>query len=262
MKFSIARKLTIAFGIVLLLMAVLATVAIISLNRARVAAEQLIEIQEIVIAVDRATEKVFQERVALDSYFFTGNEQGKAQFELAYDDYTDAWAVVRNHRAEEYPDMLRTIEQQRTTNYNLYYNALLFHETSLGDLNRVMEQMGEADAYYKTKLGPSLQGIRELELNRAEQLSATTLRLHSIMLIVASVVSVLTIATAIFAAYRIGNGIQSAAVHLTSAAESISRGDLDVPIQVDTGDEMQRLGEAIDRMRISLKAAFERLRSR
>jgi HAMP domain-containing protein len=49
-------------------------------------------------------------------------------------------------------------------------------------------------------------------------------------------------------------------LYLSSAAESISRGDLDSPIIAETGDEMEDLARSIERMRVSLKAAIERLR--
>ncbi len=49
---------------------------------------------------------------------------------------------------------------------------------------------------------------------------------------------------------------------LTEAANRISLGELDEPIAVNTGDEIGELGESLERMRISLKQAIERLRSR
>jgi CHASE3 domain sensor protein len=259
---TIARKLTYAFGVVLLLMGIMVVLAIFSLFQARQTAEELIEIQQVVQAVDSAVGKVFEERVALDSYFFTGKESGKAQFERAYDEYEAAWAVVKNHRGDEIPQLLTEIEQKRVTNYNLYYNALVFHETTIGDLQKVMDQMSQADVYYEDTLGPALAQFRDSELERAQHLSTSAQRLFTTMLITAAIAGALALTIAVFAAHRIGSGINQAAVHLSEAADSISRGDLDVAIQVDTGDEMQRLAESIERMRTSLKAAIERLRSR
>lgn len=262
MKLTIARKLTLAFGGVLLLMGILAVLAVFSLNQARNTAEELIEIQQVVQAVDQAVGKVFEERIALDSYFFTGNEEGKAQFAEAFEEYEVAWAVVTNHRGDEIPGLLTDIEQKRKANYDLYYEAVRVHTYSMGDLEQVMVQMAQADTYYEDALRPALEQLRQGELTRAQQVSNTARRLFSTMLIMVSVVAVIAFVIALFAAQRIGSGINRAAVHLSEAAESISRGDLDVPIQVNTGDEMQRLAESIERMRTSLKAAIERLRSR
>ncbi len=41
----------------------------------------------------------------------------------------------------------------------------------------------------------------------------------------------------------------------------ISRGDLDIPIEINQAGEIGELAKAIDRMRTSLKAAIERLRT-
>jgi HAMP domain-containing protein len=47
---------------------------------------------------------------------------------------------------------------------------------------------------------------------------------------------------------------------IVNAANAISRGDMDVEIDVNQGGEIGDLAEAIDRMRTSLRAAIERLR--
>jgi HAMP domain-containing protein len=49
---------------------------------------------------------------------------------------------------------------------------------------------------------------------------------------------------------------------ITEAANKISLGDMDVSIQVKSGDEIEKLGDSLERMRISLKSAIERLRRR
>ena len=49
-------------------------------------------------------------------------------------------------------------------------------------------------------------------------------------------------------------------LHLTHAAEKISLGEFDFPIEVKTRNELQELGVALDRMRESLRTCIERLR--
>jgi HAMP domain-containing protein len=49
---------------------------------------------------------------------------------------------------------------------------------------------------------------------------------------------------------------------LTRAADRISRGKLGRPVELDTGDELSDLAQAIERMRISLEEGMERLRRR
>ncbi len=47
---------------------------------------------------------------------------------------------------------------------------------------------------------------------------------------------------------------------IIDATNAISRGDLDIPIEINQAGEIGELAKAIDRMRASLKAAIERLR--
>jgi C4-dicarboxylate-specific signal transduction histidine kinase len=51
-------------------------------------------------------------------------------------------------------------------------------------------------------------------------------------------------------------------VHLTDVANRISMGELDTRIDIDRGDELGQLAEAIGRMQASLQATIERLRAR
>jgi methyl-accepting chemotaxis protein len=50
---------------------------------------------------------------------------------------------------------------------------------------------------------------------------------------------------------------------ITEAADKISLGELDISIQVRaSGDEIEKLANSLERMRVSLKSAIERLRKR
>ena len=76
------------------------------------------------------------------------------------------------------------------------------------------------------------------------------------------VVTVVVAAAAVVLALYLSQGIIRPVVLLSAAADSISRGDLDVPIAVTSRDEIGDLAESVERMRASLKAAIERLRAR
>lgn len=47
---------------------------------------------------------------------------------------------------------------------------------------------------------------------------------------------------------------------LTARADAISRGELEESIEFSSGDEFEQLAEAIERMRVGMRGAFERLR--
>ncbi|MBE9479700.1 MAG: HAMP domain-containing protein [Chloroflexi bacterium] len=262
MKLSIGRKLVLAFGIVLVLMMVVGVLAVLQLNRARMTTEELIQIQEVIMAVDNAAGKIFEERVALDSYIFAGDEAGKTEFEQAKEAYEISWDVVKNHRGSEIPELIRAVEQARLVNHDLYSRTVVYHESTLGELINVVDKMTEADLYYEEHLKPAMQNLRDEEIARAREIAENARAISNTMLIAVAIVSALALGISIWAAYTISRGITQAAVHLSDATESISRGDLDVQIDVHTGDEMEVLAESIERMRVSLKAAIERLRVR
>jgi HAMP domain-containing protein len=74
--------------------------------------------------------------------------------------------------------------------------------------------------------------------------------------VVAGLAVVVQVAAAVIFSRRMITSIQG----IVDAANSISRGDMDVLIDVDQTGEIGELAKAIDRMRTSLKAAIERLR--
>lgn len=83
-------------------------------------------------------------------------------------------------------------------------------------------------------------------------------RVQIIILVVTLLALVVAVAGAVVGAQRLTRPI----VELTEAANRISLGELDVPITADSDDEIGTLAESLDRMRISLKQAIERLRKR
>ena len=60
----------------------------------------------------------------------------------------------------------------------------------------------------------------------------------------------------------LANRIISPIIYLTQKADDISQGNLDEKIAVRTRDEIQHLGEALERLRESVKIALERLKKR
>ncbi|MBI4850665.1 MAG: HAMP domain-containing protein [Acidobacteria bacterium] len=85
--------------------------------------------------------------------------------------------------------------------------------------------------------------------------------LNKVLLIIVLIVLVFilgAIGVAIFAAQKLTKPI----IELTEASNNISLGKLDESIQIKSDDEIGQLAEALERMRISLKQALDRLRSR
>jgi HAMP domain-containing protein len=127
------------------------------------------------------------------------------------------------------------------------------------------EAAEELDQYLNDHYEPPLNQLmarRDQEIgDLKDELSAIRARLTTLRTMLVGVTVAALIAGAV-ADQLLARPIVVAAAHLATAAESISRGDLDTEINVNTGDEMESLADSLERMRGSLKAAIERLRRR
>jgi CHASE3 domain sensor protein len=81
MKLSIAYKLAIGFGIVVILLAAIAGISIFSLTRAQNLTQELIDLQKIVQATNRSKEALLAERVGIGHYILTGVPGGLEKME-------------------------------------------------------------------------------------------------------------------------------------------------------------------------------------
>ena len=260
MRLTIAAKLSIAFGLVLALLAAVGLLSVASLSRARAGARQLADSQIVLEGLNRSVEYLLRERVVLGHVWAGGAIQRTAEAEEARADFDEAWEVVRTFREADSPNMVRGIELGHETYDAALQEAVALYEANPDDLSAVMDRVGEADGLFYTAVEPAIKLLRDQELARVQQVQASVDRLVTLMVAVVSVAGASALIVAGAAAYLISRGIVRAASHLSLAAESISRGELDVPIEVSTGDEMEALAESIERMRVSLKEAIELLR--
>ena len=74
--------------------------------------------------------------------------------------------------------------------------------------------------------------------------------------------SLIPVALAILIAVGRARGLSRNVLYLTEKADQISRGDLDASVDLRSNDELDDLSEALERMRISMKEALDRLRRR
>jgi methyl-accepting chemotaxis protein len=262
MRFTVARKLWLAFAIVLVLLAAVAVLSVISLSAARTAAAQLVEIHRVMSAVDRSTESMLVERAMWTQYVATSDDRYATDARAARGRYAESWATVMEYGTEQQLAMVSDLQDAVPQYSNLLDWAVDTFEDNPQDPRLTLSQFNAADEFYSHVLSPLRDELYDIMSAQVDEAEARIDRLLTTMLVVAIVAGILAFTAAVLAAYMISRGITRAATHLAAAAESISRGDLDVAIEVKTGDEMQDLAESLDRMRASLKAAVERLRRR
>jgi len=262
MRLTIARKLWLAFAVVLALLVVLAVLAVSTLNAARDAVAYLIEIHQVVEATDRSTEQLLEERGALAEYYTTGDDQYLVEAEAARSAHSESWLAVKEYGLRQRLGVVQMVEDAAFAYHGILQTSMGIYEANPDNFTAAFQQLDIADDYYSYVYAPQR---RELSAEISARVGAAqdyVGRQLAAMRAVAVAVGAVALVIATASAYVISRGITRAARHLSAAAESMSRGDLDVEIEVKTGDEMEDLAEALERMRASLKAAIERLRRR
>ncbi len=91
---------------------------------------------------------------------------------------------------------------------------------------------------------------------------AAVVRTQQRLVLMASVAGVAVAILVALVAAIIGAGIARNVLYLADVAERMSLGELDIKVDKRSRDELGRLAEALERMRVSLKAAIERLKKR
>jgi len=230
MKLTIARKLFIGFGILVFLLVVIAVFSINSLNRTQVLTSELIEFQKVVQATNQCKEAIF--RIVDKGELLKEIEVIRVEYDRRLDQAISSLQANPDALDEGDPDVLDII------NANLDF----------------------ADSYAYSTMLPALDRLHEPELKALEELAASAERRAAVMTTLSVLFGLLSVIIGATAAFFISRGITRSSSELSKAADAISRGDLDVSIQINTGDEMEDLADSIERMRNSLKAAIERLR--
>jgi HAMP domain-containing protein len=257
MRLTIGRKLGIGFGIPLVLLILIGFGVLTGFTALTNATRDSIEAQQTIEFMERGMRLLLTERILLSRQFATGEETIAAEVR---EDYMQEWSNVVENASAEYSGLVVEIQNSVTIYHQYLEKAQVSFETNPDDVTNAIFQLNEADIFFIQIVEPAMGDLlaaAEVEKNQLagfmEDQIADIMRIAIVVVIIGSIVG-------IFSALTISRGITRAALYLSSAAESISRGDLDTPIVAETGDEMEDLARSIERMRTSLKAAIERLR--
>ena len=268
MKLTIARKLFIGFGILVFLLIIIAVFSANSLNQTQTLTSDLIEYQKVVQATNQCKEAIFTSRVGIVQTYLTGTRSGLSRTATARADYDSWWEVIKEYRTIGKAQLLHDIEvirleydrrlDQAITSLNANPDALDEGDPDVLDI--INANLDFADSYAYSTMLPALDRLYEPELKALEELAISAERRASVMTTLAVLFGFSSVIVGAAAAYLISRGITRSTSELSNAADAISRGDLDIPIKINTGDEMEDLADSIERMRNSLRAAIERLR--
>lgn len=262
MRLTIGRKMALGFGVVLVLLIVVVVMGAISLNRARIATDELVAIQSIMESIDRSAAYMLLSRMKISQYISTGEDIHAVDAASARRSQQAEWKVVRAYSAAQVPDMIRNIERVHTTYEGILGKVVTDYEANPKEIRPIFAALNDADQFYTHIVAPADEQLRSWHEAKLVEVRESVSSLIFTAFMVFALSGVVAVIVSVVAAYIISRGIIGAASHLSAAAASISRGDMDVPIEVKTGDELEDLGDSIERMRASLQAAIERLRIR
>jgi methyl-accepting chemotaxis protein len=232
------------------------------LNRTRAATDDLINIQRITEAIDRSAEDMLLERMKISQYISTGEAIHVVDAESMRRSRQEEWKFIRTQSEVAVQDMIQNIDRVHETYEGLLDKVVAAYKKNPKKGAVFFAQLNDTDQFYTNIVVPADRQLRkwnEASLAKIrESVRVLTVRALTIFAISGLIALIVSVA----AASIISLGIVRSATHLSRVAESISRGDLDTTIEVTTGDEMEELGRSIERMRVSLQAAIERLRIR
>lgn len=268
MKLTIGRKLGIGAAVTLLLMLAAIVTNLIGLDTVRASSLKSVtqlqaaqKFKDFVSAEDRSHSKLYE-------YVSDGDQPDLADFKVARSAVDQlgkpALEYCRGCHPSVAPDIqkeLTSIDQQRVSAMSLLDEAYSAYQAAPADAATADAKLSQAERIIQDQMDLAdtvesshasfVQNQIEGANREAQSLLVTNIVLGVLAVLISAAV---TIAVSV--------GIVGSIRRLRSAAEDISRGDMDAPIAVKTGDEMEDMAKSIERMRASLKAAIERLRGR
>ena len=259
------RKFIVAFGVVVLVLAVTAFIIASNLNNALETTNDLISFQEVVQATDKLQGALTEEQDAIGQYPLTGNDELLTRIDTAQVEYDQSWEVIVKNRGEEQIQLIADIEVARGV-YKDLLDELIAEYQSNPDNNDSADLLTDAINYYTQNVAPKFSDLSEPELENLaarvelEKASVNRKLLGSRIVLVLSILVGVFGVTAVTTAIIFSQRMLQSMTSIVDASNAISRGDLDVPINIEQGGEIGELAKSIDRMRTTLKAAIERLR--
>jgi HAMP domain-containing protein len=265
MELKNIRKFMIIFGSVVLVLVVTAFFSAANLNRSTQLTIDLIGLQEVNQASNNIVTALDDERISIGQYQLSGDEELLTRIEDAKADYDRNWIVIVENLGTDQTQSIADIESTRET-YKGMLDDLISEYQSNPNNNRSGEILRDAINYYLQNVNPKFASLIEPEieeLSRLTEIERTNVQRNSfvartvlVLSVLVGIASVLVVLLALIFSTRLMNSMTS----IIDATNAISRGDLDIPIEINQAGEIGELAKAIDRMRISLKAAIERLR--
>lgn len=257
MRFTIGRKLGLGFGIPLVLLVLIGVGVFLGFNTLAIQTRDSVEAQQTIEFMERGMRLLLTERILLSRYFTTGEETAAADTREVF---MQEWTFIVENISGQQSDSIEEIGRAVTAYHQYLDKAQSIYEADPSDITTALLELDQADIFFIQIVRPTMDDLISSAKVETTQLLDIIENQIIVIMRIAIIIVVIGIIISVLSAQTIRRGLTNAALYLSSAAERISRGDLDSPIVAETGDEMEDLARSIERMRVSLKAAIERLR--
>ena len=265
MRLANIRRFVIVTGFVVLLLVGTAFFTSLSLIRSNEITLDLLRLQEVVQASNFINSALEEERISIGQYPLTGNSELLDRIETAQATYDTNWEIIKRNSTPETAETITAIEEARTVYVGLLNDIVVEYEND-PDNNQAPALLSSAITYYLQNMEPRFASLADpaiadlsVRVEEERTRAAQTTFVTQIALGLSGLVGLLVIVQVVAGLWFSRRMILSIQA-IVDAANSISRGDMDVPINTTQGGEIGELAQAIDRMRTSLRAAIERLR--
>lgn len=265
MELKNIRKFMIVFGSVVMVLVVTAFFSAANLNRSTQLTIDLIGLQEVNQASKNIVNALDEERISIGQYQLSGDEDLLSRIDNAQADYDQNWNVIVENLGNEQAQSVADIESARATYKGMLDDLISEYQASPDD-NQSGKILRDAINYYLQNVNPGFTSLIDPELEelaRLTEIERANVQRNSfvaqavlVLSVLVGIASIVVVISALIFSTRLMNSMTS----IIDATNAISRGDLDIPIEINQAGEIGELAKAIDRMRTSLKAAIERLR--
>jgi HAMP domain-containing protein len=267
MRLTIGKKLGIVTAITLIFMLVVIAANVAGLNTVRTSSTRSVEqlraagaYKDLVNAQGRAYSALFEYVADGEADDLTAYESARDQAQQLTEPAVQYCSGCHPSKAPDIKAILTALRSQQDTIVRLLGEALAAHQANPADA-AVSSKIQAAEGAVASQLAVA-DGVQTSHAAFIDQQLALDDRQAVTLLGINIALGLLALVVAAFLAIRISGGIVRSITNLRNAADGMSRGELDAPIELKTGDEMEDMAASIERMRLSLKAAMDRLRSR
>lgn len=256
---SIRKKISLGFGIILILLAVVSTVGIVSINKIRskatfvkeTAFRQALYVMEMEGMLSQIVDNITR---SVD----TATTQGLSQATKLKEELDKKWPEVDSVFAKNRKVLQSFHDLKKKTDNNFQYGREIVQLT----LNQEWTEIGPAAARFNSSRDELFSLISELKTSSINQLDSAV---HEIAVLsdntatVTSIIMVLAIIAGIALTYRIGSQILDPIRKLMEGTKSLAAGDLTREVHIDSADEIGTLAQAFNHMSQSLRQMLNKV---